>query len=342
MKKLILISIVLFQVMVAAAQTTSSSIPDKSYGSGGTKTVTTIKSESGEEHTITEIKDSEGKVRDRNHTWKQPNGSITVSDSNFTRNGNLFKTVQQSFDEMKVLINSTSSEYAGGSVVWTGTRERNADGTYKVHIDDKEKGKTFDRTEAAGATYINPPSDFKHLPKASSGCLARVEASLGYSFLWSKIGDERESYPLGANLTATYNLSEKWGVQLDASWHTKKKDDFKYNQTYLFGGLQYDFKKEEQCRQDVNLGVLARVLLGGSFFSEVYDMMGNSNKYKDCAFAFGFGGTVELKISETSRFFWRGDYIGANYDGYLDSFRTGIGVTYMFNERRTGATRYNY
>jgi len=316
---------------VGLGQTTT--LPDKSYGEGGTKTVTTTTSNHGEKITVTEIKDSEGKVRDRNHTFKDANGHIIVNDTNFTKRGDVFKTIHQEFDNKKTLLNSQSKEWVEGNVIHTINRTKKADGSYDVHIDDKEKGKTFDSNEPAGATNIQPPSDFKH-PEQKVGCLPKLELFAGYSYLSTKIGDKMESYSLGAEVTATYVLNNKWGVQLDGSWHSKSKDDFKYSQSYVFAGMQYDFKKEEQCLKDAQWRAVARFLIGGGFFSESYDIMGyGSDKFKDCGPAFGLGGAVELRLGGRFRARAGADYIGTKLsDEFISSYRACAGILLYIDE----------
>jgi hypothetical protein len=254
----------------------TTTLPDKSYGEGGTKTVTTTTNKHGEKTTVTEIRGPgpDKKVRDRNHRTEDLNGNITINDTNFTNQGNVFKTVHQEFDSKKILVNSQTNEFKGGNVIYTHTRTKKDDGSYDVHEDDKEKGTTSDKNEPAGSTTnIRPPDDFKH-PEQKVGCLPKFELYAGYSYLSAKIGDKMEGYSLGAEISATYVLNNKWGVQLDGSWHSKSKDDFKYSQSYVFAGMQYDFKKEEQCLKDAQWRAVARFLVGGSFFSESYDIMG--------------------------------------------------------------------
>ena len=307
-------------------QTTT--LPDKSYGEGGTKTVTTTTNNHGEKITVTEIKDSEGKVRDRNHTWKDANGNITVNDTNFTKRGDVFKTVHQEFDNKKTLVNSQSKEWVGGNVIHTINRTKKADGSYDVHIDDKEKGKTFDSNEPAGTTHIQPPGDFKH-PEQKTGCSSRFGVSAGYSYLSSKVGDEKLDYPFGAITLIEYYIDrdEKWAVQLEGSIHSKKEDDFTYKQSYLFAGLKYDFKEKEKCKQDLLWGGYVRVLLGGAFFSEEYESMGFSDKFKDCGPAAGIGGGFDIRIGDAWRVNIGADYIGTkSNDDYINSFRANAGV----------------
>ena len=316
---------------IGLGQTTT--LPDKSYGEGGTKTVTTTTNNHGEKRTVTEIKDSEGKVRDRNHTFKDANGYIIVNDTNFTKRGDVFKTVHQEFDNKKTLVNSQSKEWVGGNVIHTINRTKKADGTYDVHIDDKEKGKTFDSNEPAGATYIQPPSDFKH-PDQKTGCSSRFGVSAGYSYLSSKVGDEKLDYPFGAVVLGQYNLDEdeKWAIQLEGSIHSKKEDDFTYKQSYLMGGLKYDFKDKDKCKKDQKWGGNVRILIGGGFFSELYDAMGYSNKFKDCGLAGGFGGGVDLRVSDSFRATFGADYIGTKFDDdIVGGFRSSVGIQWNLN-----------
>ena len=310
-------------------QPVTTTIPDKSYGSGGTKTVTTTTNQHGEVTTITEIKDSEGKVRDRNHTWKDSNGNITVNDTNFTKRGDVFRTVHQEFDNKQILVNSQSKEWVGGNVIHTINRTKKEDGTYDVHIEDKEKGKTYDRNEPAGATYIQPPNDFKH-PELKTGCAPSFGIYGGYSYLTSKIGDKMEGYPLGAELTLSYNLNEKWSVQLDGSWHTKSKDDFKYNQSYVLAGLERKIIDKPECSEDEAWALFARILVGGSFFNETFEAMGYSDKFKDCGPAFGIGGRVDLRISDDFRLGAGADYIGTKFDDFSSAYRVSIGARFRF------------
>ena len=77
MKNAICFLLMIGSFSIGLGQTTT--LPDKSYGEGGTKTVTTTTNNHGEKITVTEIKDSDGKVRDRNHTFKDANGYIIVN-----------------------------------------------------------------------------------------------------------------------------------------------------------------------------------------------------------------------------------------------------------------------
>ena len=311
-------------------QTTT--LPDKSYGEGGTKTVTTTTNKHGEKTTVTEIRDPEGKVRDRKHTWKDANGHITVSDTNFTNRGNVFSTLHQEFDKKGTLLNSQSNEYKGGNVIYTNNRTKKEDGSYDVHLDDKEKGTTSDKNEPAGTTHIRPPDDFKH-PEQKVGCSSRFGVSVGYSYLSSKVGDEKKGYPFGAVVLGQYSLdeNEKWAVQLEGSLHIKKEDDYTYNQSYLLGGLKYDFKDKEKCKSDQEYGAYVRFLLGYSFFSEAFDYMGFSDKFKDCGPAGGIGGGFDIKISDAIRVNIGADYIGTkSNDDYINSFRANAGLNYSF------------
>jgi hypothetical protein len=312
-------------------QTTT--LPDKSYGEGGSKTVTTTTNKHGEKTTVTEIKDSDGNVRDRNHTWKDANGNITVNDTNFTKRGDVFKTVHQEFDNKKTLVNSQSKEWVGGNVIHTINRTKKQDGTYDVHIDDKEKGKTFDSNEPAGATHISPPDDFKH-PEQKVGCSSRFGVSVGYSYLSSKVGDEKKGYPFGAIVLGEYNLdeNEKWAVQLEGSFHMKKEDDFTYKQSYLLGGLKYDFKDKEKCKSQLGWDGYVRIMLGGGFFSELYETMGFSDKFKDCGLAGGFGGGLNLRVCPSFRAGVGVDYIGTKFDNdIIGGFRSSVGIQWNFN-----------
>ena len=328
MKKIPFLLITFLFVLVAKSQPVTTTLPDKSYGEGGTKTVTTTKDAVGEV-TVTEIKDSEGKVRELSRTSQEGGGPIIFTQTYYTKSGAKFKTVRQEFDNKKTLISSESKEYVNENVIYSVTRAKKADGTYDVHIEDKEKGKTYDRNEPAGFTYINPPNDFKHPEKAAS-CRPSFGLYAGYSYLSAKIGDKMEGYPLGAELTLSYNLNEKWSVQLDGSWHTKSKDDFKYNQSYVLAGLERKIIDKPECSEDEAWALFARILVGGSFFNETFEAMGYNDKFKDCGPAFGIGGRVDLRISDDFRLGAGADYIGTKFDDFSSAYRMSLGARFRF------------
>jgi len=147
------------------------------------------------------------------------------------------------------------------------------------------------------------------------------------------VGDEKKGYTFGAVVLGQYSLdeNEKWAVQLEGSLHIKKEDDYTYNQSYLLGGLKYDFKDKEKCKSDQEYGAYVRFLLGYSFFSEAFDYMGFSDKFKDCGPAGGIGGGFDIKISDAIRVNIGADYIGTkSNDDYINSFRANAGLNYSF------------
>ncbi len=328
MKKVLFFLTPFLFVLAAYSQPVTSTIPDKSYGAGGTKTVTTTKDKIGEV-TVTEIKDSEGKVRELSRTSQEGDGPIIFTQTYYTKSGAKFKTVRQEFDNKKTLISSESKEYVNENVIYSVNRTKKADGTYDVHIEDKEKGKTYDRNEPAGFTYINPPNDFKH-PEKTASCTPSFGLYAGYSYLTAKIGDKMEGYPLGAELTLSYNLNEKWSVQLDGSWHTKKVDDYKYNASYVLAGLERKIIDKPECSADEAWALYARILIGGGFFNESYEAMGYSDKFKDCGPAFGLGGRADFRINDKIRLGVGADYIGTKFDDFSSAYRISLGARFQF------------
>ncbi len=203
------------------------------------------------------------------------------------------------------------------------------------YSDDRARNTTFDIMKNEGT---KPSDDWKPYPinvwavsynPPNQTCIPKLSAFAGYSYLNADYGTQRESYPLGFNISASYFLGSKISVVADASMHIKKDEDYKWTQFYVGVGAQYNFSNPENCSQPVK----PFVNLMAGIYSDAYSYDGDK-LYSECEFALMLGGGFNYMMNECTGLRLQAHAIapGIGKENSPVNIRVSAGLMFAFGE----------
>jgi hypothetical protein len=312
------------------------------YGPGTTISTSKTSDASMTETTTITYADKDGIVRRREETVKDVSGK--TQHKKVTEHSLSGRITKSSYTTYPGGINAPINDEGNQLSSITETKEFDRKGRTTSHIvesegwdysDDRARSTSYDVMKGEGS---KPSNDWKPYPitvwtvsdlPQNQNCIPKFSGFAGYSYLNADYGTERESYPLGFNISAGYNLGSKISLVADYSMHIKKDQDFKWTQLYVGVGAQYEFMDSEDCSKPVR--PFANLMAG--FYSDRFSYDGDK-LYSECEFALMLGGGFNYMMNDRAGLRLQAHAIapGIGKENSPVNFRISAGLMYAFSQ----------
>ena len=172
--------------------------------------------------------------------------------------------------------------------------------------------------------YAQPDND----KQEGANCTPDLDVFIGYSYMTGFQEGTDLALALGGHLAMRYLLSQRFGVVLDGSYHTKKENDLRIARMYLMGGAAYTlyaYKMKQQ--RDFLMYMRLMAGLAQDRLKYTYGGMSSKDKYNALAVAFGLGFSYQLGNQLLLSLLT--DYIHTRFnDDGQSNIRASLGVTF--------------
>ncbi len=206
------------------------------------KKVTTVSTDERLNRVVTvEYKTAGGKVLRKKTFRKNLQNTWEITDTCYNREGKVLDDEKYVFDSDNKLVFIKW---------WFLNHERNSEGKYPAReggdpLHPKRVKFLEDRAlneikEIEKELMPSVPDTPAPCDKRQS-CVPKMQLFGGYSYLNADFGNERESFPLGAQASLVINLSPHIGLGPDISFHTKTIDDQTITRMFFLAKGQYNF-----------------------------------------------------------------------------------------------------
>jgi hypothetical protein len=290
---------------------------------------------------IVEIRGNNGAVVKR-ITWKKAiDGSSKRVEEDLTPGGKITCKNRFEFDENGEIL---SFQYWNNQLFWrkkTGPR-----------FAGMEEHETRYQKELKSIEENSPIIDAKKTACSQTPggtCRPKAQLFAGYSFLNADFGNNRESFPLGAQAALLVNLARgRIALGPDISFHTKKINDQTITRMFLLARGQYNFVRKTDINDSEYSPELSsnscpsvipdvHVYIGYSTERSVIKIGNNKNTSSGGGFTFGAGVGVNIKLSYSIGLGIQADYLGTkfkNNDEINSDIRGSAGINLAFRRAR--------
>ena len=346
MRKYLVLLLFFFVSVCAVTQPATTTVPDETYGKGGTKTTTAKNDGLGTETTTEEFRDGSNppKLRQKKVVIKNlVTGDSTVTYTYYYDSYGEIKSWEmvRTYTDGKITNSSSTDYHKNGGIKKETKSTLLPNGDLKVEKLNTKTGKYEEKIYKK--EDLEPFDSLKYLP--SSGnllgmnqpreeiCKPKIEIFGGYSYLRGDIGNDKESFPAGGHVAALYNIKPNLGLGLDASFHTKKDGDQTFSRSFLLAEGRYIFGDATNCNRKIIPDVHVLAGLGCEKFK--YNSGTFSSTSKGSGFAYGGGVGLNLNINNklAVRLF-QADYILTRFDNEsFGNFRASTGLVLRLGEQ---------
>lgn len=149
---------------------------------------------------------------------------------------------------------------------------------------------------------------------------SEFEVAAKYSYLHSGNGSGGLSMPLGFNISATYSMNPRTAWKIDLSSHFANDGDRKFDRQFILGGLQYSLR---DCDRDAAPSLFSHVMVG--YGRDGFRFM--STKNSGGGFAIAAGGGINLPFNDKISFQIQSDARSVFLNGGMNTFwAIGVGL----------------